>query len=40
MACLPPFELGATGESDPAPLDEIAGRHGMEVLGPVPEGYL
>jgi mannose-6-phosphate isomerase-like protein (cupin superfamily) len=30
----------AAGESDPARLDEIAGRHGMEVLGPVPEGYL
>jgi mannose-6-phosphate isomerase-like protein (cupin superfamily) len=28
------------GESDAAPLDEIALRHGMEVVGPVPEGYL
>jgi mannose-6-phosphate isomerase-like protein (cupin superfamily) len=36
-------ELGAsiaTGESDPARLDEIAGRFGMDVIGPVPEGYL
>ena len=30
----------AAGESDTAPLDEIALRHGMEVVGPVPEGYL
>ena len=30
----------ARGEADPAMLDEIAGRHGMEVVGPVPEGYL
>jgi mannose-6-phosphate isomerase-like protein (cupin superfamily) len=30
----------ATGESDPARLDEIAGRFGMDVIGPVPEGYL
>jgi mannose-6-phosphate isomerase-like protein (cupin superfamily) len=30
----------AAGQSDPARLDEIANRHGMEVLGPVPEGYL
>jgi mannose-6-phosphate isomerase-like protein (cupin superfamily) len=28
------------GESDAARLDEIAGRFGMEVVGPVPEGYL
>jgi len=30
----------ASGEADPAVLDEIAGRAGMEVVGPVPEGYL
>ena len=30
----------ATGEADPAVLDGIAGRHGVEVVGPVPEGYL
>jgi len=28
------------GEADPAKLDAIAQRHGMEVVGPVPEGYL
>jgi quercetin dioxygenase-like cupin family protein len=28
------------GEADPAQLDEIACRHGVEVVGPVPEGYL
>ena len=28
---------GAFGEAD---LDAIAGRHGMEVVGPVPDGYL
>jgi len=28
------------GVADPAKLDEIAQRHGMEVVGPVPEGYL
>jgi quercetin dioxygenase-like cupin family protein len=28
------------GEADPARLDDIARRHGMEVIGPVPEGYL
>ncbi len=36
-------ELGAAitaGEADPARLDAIALRHGMEVVGPVPEGYL
>ncbi len=36
-------ELGAAitaGESDPAGLDAIARRHGMEVVGSVPEGYL
>jgi mannose-6-phosphate isomerase-like protein (cupin superfamily) len=32
--------LIATGEPDAASLDEIASRHGMEVTGPVPEGYL
>ena len=31
--------IGA-GESEAARLDEIALRHGMEVVGPVPEGYL
>lgn len=30
----------ARGDADPADLDEIASRHGMEVVGPVPEGYL
>jgi mannose-6-phosphate isomerase-like protein (cupin superfamily) len=30
----------ARGEADPVVLDEIAGQHGMEVVGPVPEGYL
>jgi mannose-6-phosphate isomerase-like protein (cupin superfamily) len=29
-----------SGEADPARLDDIARRHGMEVVGPVPEGYL
>jgi len=36
-------ELGAAiaaGDPGAAHLDEIAGRHGMEVTGPVPEGYL
>jgi len=36
-------ELSASieaGESDGARLDEIAARYGMEVIGPVPEGYL
>lgn len=28
------------GSSDPSELDAIAGRYGMEVIGPVPEGYL
>ena len=28
------------GDADPKSLDEIARRHGMEVIGPVPEGYL
>jgi mannose-6-phosphate isomerase-like protein (cupin superfamily) len=30
----------AAGESDPARLDGVALRYGMEVVGPVPEGYL
>lgn len=30
----------AADDADPAGLDEIALRHGMEVVGPVPEGYL
>ena len=28
------------GEADPDVLDEIARRHAVEVVGPVPEGYL
>jgi quercetin dioxygenase-like cupin family protein len=28
------------GDADPGSLDEIARRHRMEVIGPVPEGYL
>ena len=28
------------GDADPDRLDEIARRHGMEVVGTVPEGYL
>ena len=28
------------GDADPSTLDAIARRHGMEVIGPVPEGYL
>jgi len=28
------------GDADPRQLDEIARRYGMEVVGPVPEGYL
>ncbi len=28
------------GDASPGQLDEIATRHGMEVTGPVPEGYL
>jgi len=28
------------GDADPNRLDDIARRHGMEVIGPVPEGYL
>jgi mannose-6-phosphate isomerase-like protein (cupin superfamily) len=30
----------ARGEADPDVLTDIADRHGMEVIGPVPEGYL
>lgn len=30
----------AGGTADPAALDRIAADHGMEVVGPVPEGYL
>ena len=30
----------ARGEAHPKKLDDIAERHGMEVVGPVPEGYL
>ena len=30
----------AGGEPDPSRLDQIARRYGMEVVGPVPEGYL
>jgi mannose-6-phosphate isomerase-like protein (cupin superfamily) len=30
----------AQGNADPDVLTDIADRHGMEVIGPVPEGYL
>ncbi len=30
----------ATGDADPERLEGIARRHGMDVVGPVPEGYL
>jgi hypothetical protein len=30
----------AAGQTDAARLDEVAVRYGMEVTGPVPEGYL
>jgi mannose-6-phosphate isomerase-like protein (cupin superfamily) len=33
-------EAMARGEADPAKLEEIAQRHGMDIVGPVPEGYL
>jgi quercetin dioxygenase-like cupin family protein len=33
-------EAMAKGVADSARLDDIARRHGMEVVGPVPEGYL
>jgi hypothetical protein len=29
-----------TGDADPDKLDEIAARYSVEVIGPVPEGYL
>ena len=32
--------LIAAGEPDPAAVDRIGSRYGMEVIGPVPEGYL
>ncbi len=32
--------LIAADDADPTRLDQIARRHGMEVVGPVPEGYL
>ena len=32
--------LVAAGNPDPAAVDAIGQRYGMEVLGPVPEGYL
>ncbi len=31
---------GIAGGMDEAELDALAGRYGMEVVGPVPEGYL
>jgi mannose-6-phosphate isomerase-like protein (cupin superfamily) len=33
-------EAIAAGNPDAETLDEIAGRHDLEVIGPVPEGYL
>lgn len=30
----------SAGDADPGRFDEIARRHGMEVVGPVPDGYL
>jgi hypothetical protein len=30
----------ANGDADPDTLTAIADRYGMEVVGPVPEGYL
>ena len=30
----------SSGEADPQVLDDIAIRHAVEVIGPVPEGYL
>jgi mannose-6-phosphate isomerase-like protein (cupin superfamily) len=33
-------EANRLGNSDPAVLNEIAGRYSMEVVGPVAEGYL
>lgn len=32
-------EISAAGALDPDALSEIAERYGMEVIGPVPEGY-
>jgi mannose-6-phosphate isomerase-like protein (cupin superfamily) len=32
--------LVATGDPDPAAVEAIGGRYGLEVLGPVPDGYL
>jgi mannose-6-phosphate isomerase-like protein (cupin superfamily) len=32
-------EISAAGAIDPDALSEIAERYGMEVIGPVPEGY-
>jgi mannose-6-phosphate isomerase-like protein (cupin superfamily) len=32
--------LIASDDADPNRLDQIARQHGMEVVGPVPEGYL
>jgi quercetin dioxygenase-like cupin family protein len=33
-------DLGRTGDVDPEVLAQIAERHSMDVIGPVPEGYL
>ena len=33
-------EAIASGNADPERLDQIARTHGMEVVGPVPEGYM
>jgi hypothetical protein len=30
----------SSGEADPQALDGIAERYALEVIGPVPEGYL
>jgi hypothetical protein len=30
----------SSGEADPQVLDDIAIHHAVEVIGPVPEGYL
>ena len=30
----------SSGEADPHVLSDIATRHAVEVIGPVPEGYL
>jgi quercetin dioxygenase-like cupin family protein len=32
--------MAASGEPDPVAVDAIGRRYGMEVLGPVPEGYV